>query len=265
MSINTDSYLTSYLSPYSMGGFSTSSTSTTSSVFDFAQAQRTASEDALKLQNEYTQNKESVSTLTKDTAHFLDSYTKSLSELSQSANSLRLDNLDETLYDSSGQITEESIQNTVNATQSFVDQYNSTLKLLNDNAERGPGVMKQLARMVQDPAPAESMALIGLSVNDDGTLHLDQEAMTTAFEDAGAGSQDLYRDILGGFSGVADTTYKYAQYGLNTSARDLVANDLVNIKSVEDENPFKEMYSDFRSSAYSLNNMAAGLMMNLLV
>ncbi len=262
MAIGIDSYLTSYLSPYSMGGFSSSSTS---SVFDYANAQLTATKDAAELQSQYTSNKETVSTLTKDTAQFLDSYTKSLSELSQAANSVRLDNLDKTLYNSDGQVDEESIKNTVEATQKFVDQYNSTVKLLNDNAERGPGVMKQLARMVQDPAPEESMALIGLSVNNDGTLQLDQEKMTSAFQDAGEGNQELYRDILGGFGGVADTSYKYAQYGLNTSARDLVMNDLSNIKSVEDENPFKEMYDSFRSSAYGMNNMAVGVMMNMLI
>ncbi len=262
MTVGMESYLTSYLSPYSVGGGSTTSTS---SIFDYAAAQRTAAQDAADLQSEYTKNKESVSTLTKDTANFLDSYTKSLSELSQAANSLRLDNLDDTLYDQNGQITEESVKNTVDATQDFVDQYNSTLKLLNDNADRGPGVMKQLARMVQDPAPESSMDMIGLSMNDDGTLQLDQEKMTTALKDSSAGSQKLYRDILGGFGGVADTTYKYAQYGLNTSARDLVMNDLSNIKSVENENPFVELYDSFRSSAYSMNNMAVGAMMNLLV
>ncbi len=263
MTVGMESYLSSYLSPYSMSGFTTQSTS---SIFDFATAQKEATTQAADLQSQYTSNKEQVSTLTKDTANFLDSYTKSLSELSQSANALRLDNLDKTLRDSSGQITEETVKETVDSVQSFVDQYNQTVKLLNDNAERGPGVMKQLARMVQDPAPEESMALIGLSMNDDGTLALDAEQMTSALQDSGEGSQELYRDILGGFGGIADTTYKYAQYGLNTSARDLVANDLVNIKSVEEENPFREMYDSFRQGgAYGLNNMAAGLMMNMLI
>ncbi len=260
MAIGIDSYLNSYLSPYSMG----SGSSSVSSVFDYAGVKKNAEAEAKALMDAYKSNKASTSALKKDTAKFLDDYTKSMKSLEQSANNIRLGNLDKTLYDKDGKVTDTTIKNTVDATQKFVDQYNSTLKLLNDNADRGPGVMKQLSRMVQDPAPAAGMALVGVTVNKDGSLALDKEKMTKAFKEAGPENQKLYRDILGGFGGISENTYKNTQYGLNTSARNLVMNDLANIKTVQNENPFREMYDSFRGNAYGMNSMAAGAMMNLL-
>ncbi len=261
MATGIDTYLNSYLSPYSFKGGATS----TSSVWDYAGAQKNAQAQAKELMDQYKSNQATTTTLKKDTAKFLDSYTASLKSLEQSAGSIRLGNLDKLLYDKNGQVTDDTIKKTVDATQKFVDQYNSTLKLLNDNAGRGPGVMKQLGRMVQDPAPEAGMAMVGVTVNKDGSLALDQAKMTKAFKEAGPENQKLYRDILGGFGGIADNTMKYAQYGTNISARDLVMNDLANIKSIQNENPFKEMYDSFRGNAYTMNNQAVGVMMNLLV
>ena len=263
MATGIDAYLTSYLSPYSWTSGASSSSSTS---FDYSSALSSSKQKANDLLAAYNSSKANSASLQKDTATFLDNYTKNLKTLEQSASSIRGANLDKLLYDSSGSITDKTIKSTVDATQKFVDQYNSTLKYLNDNAERGPGTMKQLGRMVQDPAPASSMAMIGLSVNKDGTLALDQDKMTAAFKDAGASNQRLFRDILGGYGGVADSTMKNAQYGLNTSARDLITNDLATIKTAQKENPFREMYDTFRGGgAYYMNNQAVGVMMNLLV
>ncbi|MDL2252517.1 hypothetical protein LJC49_00385 [Ruminococcaceae bacterium OttesenSCG-928-I18] len=256
-----DSYLNSYLSPYSW----TQGTSSSNSVWDYAGAQKNAQAEAASLMEMYNGNKATVSGLKKDTAQFLDSYTKSLKSLDQAASNIRLDNLDKILYDKEGNITDSTIKATVDATQKFVDQYNSTLKLMNDNAERGPGTMKQLGRMVQDPAPEAGMALIGVTVNKDGTLSLDAEKMTKAFKESGPENQKLYRDILGGFGGIADNTHKNAQFGLNTSARDLILNDLATIKATQAENPFRELYDSFRGNVYNMNNQAVGIMMNMLV
>lgn len=260
MSMGIDSYLNSYLSPYSMN----SGSAAVNSVFDYGAVKKNAEAEAKALLDAYKGNQTNTSALKKDTAKFLDEYTKSLKSLEQASGDIRLGKLDKLLYDKDGNVTDTTIKNTVDSTQKFVDQYNSTLKLLNDNASRGPGVMKQLGRMVQDPAPEAGMAMVGVTVNKDGTLSLDKEKMTKAFKEAGPENQKLYRDILGGFGGIAENTYKNTQYGLNTSARNLVMNDLANIQSTAAENPFREMYDSFRSGGYGMNNMAAGLMMNML-
>lgn len=260
MAIGIDSYLNAYLSPYAMnaGG--------TGSVFNYQSVQGTARQQASELLNSYKTNKASVTSLKKDTAQYLDKYTLSMKTLDQSADKVRLENLDKLLVDKDGQVTDETVEKTVKAYQDMVDNYNSTIKLLNDNADRGPGTMKQLARMVTDPAPSEGMEMVGITVNKDGTLALDAEKMAEALKTENSGQLKLYKDIMGGWGGISDNVQKRAMFGENTSARELIMNDLSNIKSVQNENPFREMYDSFRGNVFALNNQAvAGMLLNMSV
>ncbi len=260
MATSIDSYLTSYLSPYSLNAGSTSS------LFNYGSVSSATKAQAQELLSTYQNSSATVKSLKSETAAFLDKYTLSIKTLDQSALAVRGSNLDKLLYDKSGNVTDETVAKTVKAFQSFVDNYNSNIKLLNDNADRGPGVTKQLSRMVQDPAPKESMKMVGVTVNKDGTLALDTAKMTEALKTDSPGNQKLFKDIIGGIGGIADTAHKNALYGANISARDLITNDLSSIQSAQAQNPFREMYDSFRGNAYYLNNLGVtGLMLNTLV
>ena len=172
MATSIDSYLNSYLSPYLMsyGSNSSSSASSASSVFDYSAAMASASKTSAELLAGYNSNKEAVTTLKKGTAAYLDSYALAMKTMGQSADKLRWGGMDKLLYNSDGEVTDATVSKTVGAVQTMVDNYNNTLKLLNDNADRGAGTVKQLGRMATDPAPAQGLALVGVTVNDDGTV-----------------------------------------------------------------------------------------------
>lgn len=256
-------YLNSYMNSYLM---SSGSTSAASAPFDIASVQATAKQEAASLLSTYKSNQAEIKTLKADTAKYLDNYSVAMKTMGQSADKLRNGGIDKVLYNSNGEVTDETVAATVKAVQDMVTNYNDTLKLLNDNAERGAGTTKQLSRMVTDPAPSASMKMVGITVNDDATLSLDTEALTSALKTTTPGQLDLYKDILGGYGGVADGIQKDALYGSNMSAQSLVGSDLAEMQTLQNENPFKSMYDSFRGNVFALNNQAVtGLLMNMLV
>ena len=265
MAVNLDSYLNSYLSPYTMSYNNVSS----NSVFDVAAAQSSAKTQADALLAAY-KNKGSSSasqTMQKDTAAFLDKYASSLKTLDSSAQGLRGASLDKMLYDKEGNITSATAGKVTDAVKSMVENYNSALKTLNDNADRGSGTKAQLARMVRDPIAAESMKQLGVTVNKDGTLAFDAEKLKTGLTSKTAETVSFTKDLLGGYGGLADSIHKNAQYGMNTSARKLIDNDLASIAAQQEtENPYREMYTSIKGNPMLLNNqMAMSMFMNFTV
>lgn len=259
MAVNLDSYINNYFNPYSQAGG-------VSSTPDLGALQSNSKKQAAELLASYEANKTTTTTLKKDTSSYLDKYVLSMKTMDQNTGKLRNGGLDKILYDKDGNVTDASVEETVKATQSMVNSYNSTLKLLNDNAERGAGTVKQLARMVTDPAPAKSMEMVGITVKKDGTLELDAAKLTEALKTTDKNQLSLYKDILGGYGGVADGIHKDALYGTNMSAKELVGNDLANIQAKRQENPFSAMYSSIKGNVYTLNNQAVtGMMMNMFV
>lgn len=238
------------------------SISASSVLFDYKAAQK----QTQSLLDSYKSNNAQVQSLKADSAQFLDQYTLQMKSLQSSASKLLGDQLDKLLYDKSGQITDETVKDTVEAVQAMVDSYNSSLRLLNDNADRGAGVMDQIARMATDPAPAEAMKLVGVSVNDDGSLVLDAQQMTDALKTGNSDQLKLYKEIIGGSTGLALGVQKDARAGLSASAGSLIGNDLAVMQGIRQEDPLRSMASFAGTGAYALNNMAAaGMMMNFLV
>lgn len=263
MSVNIDSYLSSYLSPYVYTGGSSSSSA--SSVFDLDFSNVKTKQQAQALIDSLNTTKTSTSALKKETAAYLDRYSLAMKTLGQSVNNIRGENLDKLLYNGDGNVTDETVSKTVDAFKDMVENYNSTVKLLNDNADRGSGTLKQLARMVNDPMHKDSMALIGVSVNGDGTLAVDANKMAKVLKTENPDSLKFYKDLFGGWNGLADNIQRDVVAGSNTSARDLVNYDLANISSQSSNSSFGGMYDVIRGSAYLLNNQAAvGMMMNML-
>jgi flagellar capping protein FliD len=205
----------------------------------------------------YQKNAAEVAVLNQNSSAFVSNYTSSMNSLDSAAEKLRNGGMTRMLYDSSGEVTDATVSTTVDAVKKMVEQYNATLKVLNDNADRGSGVKRQLARMVTvDPAPAASMEKVGISVNDDGTLKLDAEKLTTALKDGEPYQRNLLTDIIGGQNGIADKIHVNAGYGKNLSAFQLVGNDVSKVKDLQKDNPFYEMYKAIKGHAYALNDMA---------
>lgn len=257
MSISMQSYISAQNAYWNSG------ISQMSQIFDFKAAQQ----QTQQLLNTYKTNNATVQSLKKDSADFLKQYTSGMNNLNSAAGKLTNGGMDKLLYNKEGNVTEDTVKNTVSAVRSMVEEYNSNLKTLNDNAERGEGVTRQMARMVDDPAPAASMKMVGVSVNKDGTLALDEEKLTEALSTENADQRKLVSDIIGGSTGIAAGVQKDARAGLNTSAQSLINNDLAEMQSIRSEDPIRSMAQSLRGAgAYALNNQAAmGILMNMMV
>lgn len=260
MATNIYDYANSYSSPYA-GGYNS-----VEGLLSLSNTQQNAKVKADQLLNTYNKNKESVKTLKADTAKYLDSYVLSMKTMDQSAGKLRNGGMDKLLFDSEGEVTDKTVEDTVKVAKAMVDDYNATLKLLNDNAKRGPGTVKQLGRMATDPAPAAGLKMVGVTINKDGTLALDSDKMTEALKTTDKNQLNLYKDILGGYGGLADGVHLDALFGQGMPARELIGNDIASIQQTKRENPFTELYLATKGNVYQMNNQAvAGMMMNLLV
>lgn len=231
----------------------------TSKMYDYKAAQATAK----SYFESQKQHNATVNTLKKDTSSFLTAYTSSMAELNKNGGKLTNGGVNNLLYPKDGKITESSVKNTVSAVKDMVGSYNSSLKLLNDNAQRGPGVVNQLGRMATDPAAKETMKLAGVTANKDGTLKLDETALTKNLSDENPLNAKLTADSI---DNLANGIQRDAKAGLNVPAGKLVNNDIAKMQEIKNNNSFTEMHQSIRSGgAYYMNNSAAvGLMMNML-
>lgn len=148
------------------------------------------------------------------------------------------------------------------AVEDLVDNYNDTLKLLNDNADRGSGTVRQLRNMVMGLGSEKSLESVGIHTNKDGTLKLDKEALKTSLKK----NPDLTRDILGGAYGIGEKAFSKGSSAITANAASLINYDLSEQRAESVSDPFNFMNAYSRSGAYSSNNYyALGMMMNYLV
>lgn len=251
--------INSYLNQF---GYGVASGATGSpQIFDFKAVQK----QTQSLLSSFKADNNRVKSLKDDSAKFLDTYTKRMNSLGAAADKVRGTSLRDLLYTKDGSVTESTVGNTVGAVKGMVEQYNSSLKMLNDNADRGSGVTKQIGRMASDPAPEASMKMIGFTVNKDGTLVLDEEKLTAALTDETPGQRKLAEDIIGGNSGLAQGVRNDASMGARRSAASLIENDLYEMQSIRSDDTLRSMFTYSRSGAYSMNNLGAmGMFMNFL-
>ncbi len=152
-------------------------------------------------------------------------------------------------------------EKTASALGSLVDAYNSSLKLLNDNYDRGSGVDRQLRSLVQGLGSEQSLEKLGITVNKDATLKFDKDVFAKNMKE----NPSLTKDLIAGAAGIADKAFNKASSGLRVNSGSLINGDLSDMQSESFTNPYNvfSMYS--RSGVYSLNNYAAvGMMFNLL-
>lgn len=144
----------------------------------------------------------------------------------------------------------------------LVDAYNSSLKLLNDNYDRGTGVDRQLRSLVAGLGSEQSLNQLGITVNKDATLNFDK----STFEKNMKENPSLTKNIISGVGGVADTAFNKASSAMSVNSGSLINGDLSSAQTSSITNPYNvfSMYS--RSGAYNMSNYyAVGLMMNYLV
>lgn len=151
---------------------------------------------------------------------------------------------------------------TADSIQNLVNSFNRTLKLLNDNADRGEGVLKQMRRMVTPPTSEKSMALAGVSINKDGTLSFNRDVYTKAAQE----NPSLVREIVSGSYGLANGVYNDARQGMSVSSRSLLSEDLKEAQLASIYNPANIMGTYNRNGVYNMSNFyAVNVLMNLMV
>ena len=246
-------------------------TKPTGSGFDYGAAIGQASALASRFES---QVKESTQ-LRKDSAEFLKTYSKDMKTMESAANALMGSNLDKLIGqpDADGKLSEEKLKKTTDAVQTMVDTYNNTLKNLNNNADRGSGVMQQISRMAADPTTQQNLNLVGVSVQKDGSLKLDAAKLTGALtgaaaSDAKTATTNRMRELktaLGGTTGLAAGVQLDARRGQTTSAASLIENDLAKLQQQSLNNPMTQGYLYNRSGAYNMMNMGTiGVLMNMI-
>lgn len=161
-------------------------------------------------------------------------------------------------------------EKTADAIGDLVGSYNSALKLLNDNASRGRGVLQQMRRMVQPPVSEKSMAQVGVTANKDGTLSFNRDTYLR--------QADLYpslaKSIVSGSYSIANGIYDDAKAGMNISSSRLTGinpagNRYSGASYMQMQNSYLQnplnYFSTYNSSGMVslFNNNSVGLLMNI--
>ena len=113
------------------------------------------------------------------------------------------------------------------------------------------------------PASEKSMELIGITVNKDGTLKLDESKLKESLNK----DPSLTKDILGGSFGVAQGAFNDAVKGMGANSLSLISNDISSLQGYGSINdPLGNMSFFANSGSWGRNNYSAlGLMFDMLV
>lgn len=148
------------------------------------------------------------------------------------------------------------------ALSDLVSSYNSSLKLLNDNYDRGTGVDRQLRNLVAGLGSEQSLGQLGITVNKDATLNFDKSVFDKNIKE----NPSLAKSIISGPGGIADKAYNKGSAGLNMRSSTLIDGDLTSAQNEYITNPYNAFSAFSKSSAYAMNNYSAvGMMLNYLV
>lgn len=148
------------------------------------------------------------------------------------------------------------------ALSDLTKSYNSSLKLLNDNYDRGTGVDKQLRNLVMGLGSEESLKQLGITVNKDATLSFDKDVFAKNMKE----NPSLTKSLISGPGGIADRAFSKGSSGMSIKSSTLINGDLTNSQMDYITNPYNSSSSFSKSSAYAMNNYyAVGMMLNYLV
>lgn len=154
------------------------------------------------------------------------------------------------------------VEKTASAIEDLVKSYNSSLKLLYDNHNRGTGVDRQLRNMASGLGTDQSMEKLGITVNKDATLSFDRGSFVENIKKDPARMRSLVSNV----SNMAERVYAKAQTGMNVSSSSLVNGDVSGASSKSITNPYNVFAMYSKSGAYNMSNYyAVGTMMNYLI
>ena len=155
----------------------------------------------------------------------------------------------------------------------LVDAYNSSLKFLNDNYDRGSGVGRQLRNMISGIGSEQSLKQLGITVNKDATLSFSK----STFEKNMQKNPSLSKELISGMGGIADRLFNKASSAMNVSSSSLVngggsgsfsgssSGSSSSMNSMA-TNPYSVMGMFSKGGAYNMSNYyAVGMMMNYLI
>lgn len=146
--------------------------------------------------------------------------------------------------------------------EDLVKAYNSSLKLLNDNFDRGTGVENQLRNLVSGLGAEKSLEKLGITVNKDATLKFDKDAFAEQMKK----DPKFTTDLISGANGIANKAFTKAVAGLNTSSNSLINGDLESAEENAMNDPFNMFNLYAKSGVYTMSNYGAlGMMLNYLV
>ncbi len=146
-------------------------------------------------------------------------------------------------------------------TQQLIDKFNGALKFLNDNADKGIGVLHQMKRMIIPPVSERSLELVGIKVEKDGRFTLDKDVFLKKAES----SPETVNYVLDKFS---SKLHSDAKIGMRESERDLLSerNNPYNINSPNYYGIENMMKIYNRGGALALKNYGTiGYMMNSFI
>ncbi len=156
------------------------------------------------------------------------------------------------------------------ALSDLVNAYNSSLKFLNNNFEKGTGVGRQLESIIRGLGSEQSLKQMGITVNKDASLSFSK----SDFEKNMAKDPALTRDLISGANGLADRMFNKASSGLNMSSNSLVNGYSSNAYSSSygsssaksATNPYTVLGMYSRSGVYNMSNYnTVGMMINYLI
>ncbi|MCI8835860.1 MAG: hypothetical protein HFH24_10890 [Ruminococcus sp.] len=153
----------------------------------------------------------------------------------------------------------------------LVNAYNSSLKFLSGNYEKGTGVGRQLNNLVGGLGPERSLKLLGITVNKDASLSFDKDV----FQKNMKKDPSLTKELVSGTNGIADRAYYKASVGLNMNSSSLLNGSASSVSGTSgtygtSSSDMTNQYNVFnmysRSGAFAMNNYAAvGMMLNYLI
>lgn len=152
----------------------------------------------------------------------------------------------------------------------LVDAYNSSLKFLNNNYDKGTGVGRQLRNLISGIGSEQSLKQMGITVNKDATLSFSKSDL----EKNMAKDPSLTRDLISGMGGIADKLFNKANSGLNMNSSSLLNGTSSNAYSSSygssttqsATNPYSVLGMYSRGGAYNMSNYyAVGMMVNYLI
>lgn len=160
------------------------------------------------------------STKTSSTSTFLMQYQSALEDLEKVSANLQTSRADNVFsqYERAVASGDESAikkasDDIMSAAQDFVNKYNSTVSLLKNNAGRSDSLASQLSAFERAIPSDKALKVVGMKIDTDGKLSLDQKKLGEALEK----DYGLVKDVLGGQYGMAERAGSKATSVLDSS------------------------------------------------